>query len=80
MKFLKECLTVLLIAAFSMAVSAKVNVTYDDYTLAEVTGNNINIRSGAGTEYPKLIITSPMEMTTRKSRRYHQPRKVSDIG
>lgn len=52
MKFLKECLTVLLIAAFSMAVSAKVNVTYDGYTLAEVTGNNINIRSGAGTEYP----------------------------
>ena len=42
----------LLIAAFSMAVSAKVNVTYDGYTLAEVTGNNINIRSGAGTDYP----------------------------
>lgn len=43
----------LLVTAFTMAVSAKVNVTYDGYTLAEVTGNNINIRSGAGTEYPK---------------------------
>lgn len=53
MRFLRECLTVLLVTAFTMAVSAKVNVTYDGYTLAEVTGNNINIRSGAGTEYPK---------------------------
>lgn len=42
----------LLVTAFTMAVSAKVNVTYDGYTLAEVTGNDINIRSGAGTEYP----------------------------
>ena len=45
-------MTVLLVTAFTMAVSAKVNVTYDGYTLAEVTGNNINIRSGAGTEFP----------------------------
>lgn len=52
MRFLKEFLTALLVMAFSMAVSAKVNVTNGDYKLAEVTGNNINIRSGAGTEYP----------------------------
>lgn len=53
MRFLKECLIVLLMTAFSMTVSAKEPVTYNGYTLAEVTGNNINIRSGAGTEYPK---------------------------
>lgn len=52
MRFLKEFLTALLVMAFSMAMSAKVNVTNGDYKLAEVTGNNINIRSGAGTEYP----------------------------
>lgn len=52
MRFLKEFLTALLVTVFSMAVSAKVNVTNGDYKSAEVTGNNINIRSGAGTEYP----------------------------
>jgi hypothetical protein len=52
MRFLKECLIVLLMTAFSMTVSAKEPVTYNGYTLAEVTGNNINIRSGAGTDYP----------------------------
>lgn len=52
MRFLKEFLTVLLMIAFSMAVPGKVNVTNGDYKLAEVTGNNINIRSGAGTQYP----------------------------
>lgn len=52
MRFLKECLIVLLMTTFSMTVSAKEPVTYNGYTLAEVTGNNINIRSGAGTDYP----------------------------
>lgn len=41
MRFLKECLIVLLMTAFSMTVSAKEPVTYNGYTLAEVTGNNI---------------------------------------
>lgn len=52
MRFLKEFLTALLVMAFSMAVSAKEVVTYEDHTLVEVTGNNINIRSGAGTQHP----------------------------
>lgn len=52
MRFLKEFLTALLVTVFSMAVSAKEVVTYEDHTLIEATGNNINIRSGAGTQYP----------------------------
>jgi len=36
-----------------LPATGKVNVNFNEYKLAEVTGNNINIRTGPGTNFPK---------------------------
>ncbi len=40
------------VAACFLPLSAKTNVTFNEYKLAEVTADGVNIRSGAGVQYP----------------------------